>query len=72
IILLYLIYNYFTSVVTGFARFLDMELSQACSILYNDIFTLMLQVCVAFIILAAADYLYQWWDYERQLRMSKQ
>ena len=72
IILLYLIYNYFTSVVTGFARFLDMELSLACSFLYNVIFTLMLQVCVAFIILAAADYLYQWWDYERQLRMSKQ
>ena len=72
VILLYLIYNYFSSVVTGFARFLDMELGQACSILYNDIFTLILQVCVAFIILAAADYLYQWWDYERQLRMSKQ
>ena len=32
IILLYLIYNYFTSVVTGFARFLDMELNQAAEI----------------------------------------
>lgn len=72
VILLCIIYNYFTSVVTGFSRFVDMELSQACAILYDDIFTLMMQVCVAFAVLAAADYLYQWWDYERQLRMSKQ
>ena len=72
IILLVLIFNYFTSVVTGFSRFLDMELNQACAILYDDIFILILQVCVAFTVLAAADYLYQWWDYERQLRMSKQ
>ena len=55
-----------------FARFLDMELGQACAILYDDIFTLLVQVAVAFIVVAFFDYLYQWWDYERQLRMSKQ
>ena len=27
---------------------------------------------VAFLFLAAFDYLYQWWDYEKNLRMSKQ
>ena len=29
-------------------------------------------MAVAFTVLAFADYLYQWWDYERQLKMSKQ
>lgn len=29
-------------------------------------------VGVAFIFLAAFDYLYQWWEYEKNLRMSKQ
>ena len=29
-------------------------------------------VGVAFLFLAAFDYLYQWWDYEKNLRMSKQ
>ena len=71
-ILLYLIFNYFRSVATGVARFLDMEVSQACSLLFDDIFNLILQVVIAFIVLAGADYLYQWWDYERQLKMSKQ
>ena len=71
-ILLYLIYNYFQTVVLGFSRFLDMEISQACGILFDDILSLILQVVIAFTVLAGADYLYQWWDYERQLKMSKQ
>ena len=32
----------------------------------------MLRVAVAFVVLAGADFFYQWWDYERQMRMSKQ
>ena len=71
-ILLYLIFNYFRTVAVGFGRFLDMELSQSCSLLFDDIFNLIFQVAIAFIVLAAADYLYQWWDYERQMKMSKQ
>ena len=71
-ILLYLIYSYFQDVALGFGRFLDMEISQACGILFSDILTLILRVVIAFTALAAADFLYQWWDYERQLKMSKQ
>jgi len=71
-ILLYLIYNYFRGVIVSFARFLDMDVAQACALLFDDIFNLILQVVVAFIVVAAADYLYQWWDYERQMKMSKQ
>lgn len=71
-ILLYLIYSYFQEVVITFVRFLDMDISAACSVLMEDIFSLILRVVIAFAALAGADYLYQWWDYERQLRMSKQ
>ena len=71
-ILLFLIVNYFRSVMADFYRFLDMELSQSCSILFDHIFTLMLQVTVAFLVVAFFDYLYQRWQYERDLRMSKE
>ncbi|MCI9267626.1 MAG: flagellar biosynthesis protein FlhB [Lawsonibacter sp.] len=71
-ILLILIYNYFSRVALSFSRFLDMSLSQSCSILFQDIMTLVIQIAVAFAALAFFDYLYQWWDYERQLKMSKQ
>ncbi|MCI9351927.1 MAG: flagellar biosynthesis protein FlhB [Lawsonibacter sp.] len=71
-ILLALIYNYFQKEVQGFSRFLDMELWQSCGILFREIIGLVIQIAVAFTALALFDYLYQWWDYERQLRMSKQ
>ena len=71
-ILLYLIFNYFRTVAVSFSRFLDMEIAQACALLFDDIFNLIFQVAIAFVALAGADYFYQWWDYERQLKMSKQ
>ena len=71
-ILLVLIFNYFKKVALSFAQFLDMELGESCAILFEDIINLVLQIAVAFVALAFFDYLYQWWDYERQLKMSKQ
>ena len=71
-ILLVLIFNYFKKVALSFAQFLDMELGESCAILFEDIINLVLQIAVAFVVLAFFDYLYQWWDYERQLKMSKQ
>ena len=71
-ILLYIIYDYFTSTAVGFSRFLLMDLRASCSVLFQDAFTLVLRIAVAFTVLAFFDYLYQWWDYERQLKMSKQ
>lgn len=71
-VLLILIVRYFSTAATDFYRFLDMELGQTCSILYDHIFNLLLQVTVAFFIIAFFDYLYQWWDYEKDLRMSKE
>ena len=71
-ILLALIFNYFHNVALSFARFLNMDLWQSCAILFQDIISLVTQIAIAFAALAFFDYLYQWWDYERQLRMSKQ
>ena len=71
-ILMYLIFDYFTTVAVSFGRLLDMELNQAAEILFEDIFQLVLRVVVAFTAVAFFDYLYQRWEYERKLRMSKQ
>ena len=40
--------------------------------MYDGIMTMIFQIIITFAALAAADYLYPWWEYERQLRMSKQ
>ena len=61
-ILMYLIFDYFTTVAVSFGRLLDMELNQAAKILFDDIFNLILRVVIAFAAVAFFDYLYQWWD----------
>ena len=33
---------------------------------------MILRIVIAFLALAAGDFLYQWWHYEKELRMSKQ
>ena len=71
-ILLFIIFLYFKGMVRSFAQFLDMELSQTVQILFQDAFNLILQIALAFLVLAFFDYLYQWWEYERSLKMSKE
>lgn len=71
-VLLVLIYNHFRKAAVSFFRFLDMDLTASSAILFEDIFSLVVQIGIAFTALAFLDYLYQWWDYERKLRMSKQ
>lgn len=51
-----------------------MEGTVAGALIYvgNTVVSLVDTVGVAFIFLGAVDYLYQWWEYEKNLRMSKQ
>lgn len=72
LILLYLIYRFLSGVVDTFPKFLFTDLQSACSYLLDLSIQMAMQIAVAYAVLAAADFLYQWWDYERQIRMSKQ
>ena len=55
-----------------FARYFYTDLLTACGHLFEESFSLIIQIGIAYVVLAAADVFYQWWDYERQIRMSKQ
>lgn len=72
IILLYIIYQFLVGVVDTFTKYLFTDLTTACSHLMSLAFQMSMQIAVAYVVLAAADVFYQWWDYERQIRMSKQ
>ncbi len=71
-VLLVLIYSCLKDMMTVSVRYLHADISGACSNLLGTIFSLFLKVAVAFLVLAALDFMYQWWDYERQMKMSKQ
>lgn len=71
-ILLYIIYQFLAGVVDLFTKYLFTDLTAACAHLMDLAFQMSMQIAVAYVVLAAADVFYQWWDYERQIRMSKQ
>lgn len=71
-ILLFIMYQYLTGLVVDFANYMNSDLWWVCGQIFAETFGMVMQIIVAFTVLAAFDFFYQWWDYERQLKMSKQ
>lgn len=72
LVLLYLIYSFLRGVVDTLPKLMFTDVSAGGSYLMDLGIQMTIRIAVAYAVLAAADFLYQWWDYERQLRMSKQ
>ncbi|MDR0248453.1 MAG: flagellar biosynthesis protein FlhB [Oscillospiraceae bacterium] len=68
----WVVYDEYTKSLGGFAGMMGLTVPQSAA----HIFTLVVNVAFrAILVLAAiglADYLYQWWEYERNLRMTKE
>ncbi|WP_322198964.1 flagellar biosynthesis protein FlhB [Acutalibacter intestini] len=71
-LLMVLIYNCLTGVMYTAANFMYTDLHAACEALFMNIFNMLLQVVLAFAAVAFLDFLYQRWEHERQMKMSKQ
>ena len=72
ILLLWLIYNNMMDMVAVNHKYLGTTLTQTVTHMYDSTLSMIFQIIIAFAVIAAADYFYQWWEYERNLRMSKQ
>ncbi|MBR2877042.1 MAG: EscU/YscU/HrcU family type III secretion system export apparatus switch protein, partial [Clostridia bacterium] len=72
IVLLYVVYTVLIDEVATLPALMDMTAVSAMSKTGGIIMDVALKSGIAFVFLAAADYLYQWWDYEKNMKMSKQ
>jgi len=72
IILGYIIWIQFRDAFWTFPRLMDMEPMQGMAFTGNMVLEIAKTAAIVMVFVAAADYLYQWWDYEKNLRMSKQ
>lgn len=72
LVLLYLIYSFLKGVVDTFPKLMFTDVAAGGAYLLDLAIQMAIRIAVAYAVLAGADFLYQWWDYERQLRMSKQ
>ena len=71
-ILMVIVYLSIQGMIHESAKYLYVDLRSSCKHLFSEGMSMVIKIVLAFIALAAADILYQWWDYERGIRMSKQ
>ncbi len=68
----YVLYSAFLKIVKYFTKLMFEDIMGAVSFILNSIMDIVIQLSLVFILIAAFDYLYQWWEYERNIKMSKQ
>lgn len=71
-ILMTIVYMSIRGMFRESAKYLYVDLRASARHLFSQGLGMIVKIGIAFIALAALDFLYQWWDYERNLRMSKQ
>jgi flagellar biosynthesis protein FlhB len=68
----YVIYIQIKKIVAGCIAMMYGDVFQSSVTMMNAIMDMVLQMMLVFIAISAADYFYQWWEYERSIRMTKQ
>ncbi|RNC29552.1 MAG: Flagellar biosynthetic protein FlhB [Candidatus Dichloromethanomonas elyunquensis] len=70
IIIGYFLYDVIRKNINIFPGLQEVSVPQSAILLGNILFELAWKIALAFLVLAIADFLYQWWEYEKNLRMS--
>jgi len=72
VLIVYLLYGKVLHSFSFLPQILDWDIMQAAAFTGDQIFSLIFSVTIAFGALAAADYFYQWYEYEKSIKMTKQ
>jgi len=65
-------YQEYMTVTRNLPALLDKDVFQGATFIGESLFNLSIRVGIALLILSVLDYIYQWWEYEKNLKMSKQ
>lgn len=68
----YIMYLHIKKIFESCSSMMSNDIYQSCVQIVNDIMDMVIQMTLVFLAIAAADYFYQWWDYEKNIRMTKQ
>lgn len=71
-ILMVIIFISIQGMIPDSPRYLYTDVAVSCRHIFDVSVGMLMRVIIAFIALAVFDFAYQWWEYERQLKMSKQ
>ncbi|MCL1983280.1 MAG: flagellar biosynthesis protein FlhB [Clostridiales bacterium] len=70
-ILVVIVYRFLLGRSAPLSKTLFMNLEQSTTYILNSVISLVVQICIVFVCVAALDFVYQRWDYERRIKMSK-
>lgn len=68
----YFVYNFLVDNFETFFKMQQLDLFEAGALTLSTIFSLVIKVSMAFVVIAFFDFLYQRWSYEKDLKMTKQ
>lgn len=66
------LYMAYEKISHDFPKLLNVGVESGIIFICDAIMDVVIQICLVFGVIAFFDYLYQWWDYEKNLKMSKQ
>ena len=72
IIISVVIYNEIRDRLPKFVMLIDTGVAAGVTYALVTIFDLVMLICIMLVFVAAADFLFQWWQFEKKLKMSKQ
>ncbi|MDE6727507.1 MAG: flagellar biosynthesis protein FlhB, partial [Oscillospiraceae bacterium] len=67
-----LIYNEISDRMPIILSLMDCGIMQGIAYTALSIYDLVMTICIVLVFVAAADFLFQWWQFEKKLKMSKQ
>lgn len=70
-IMVAIVYNFVVGRIMDLSRTPFMELHQSAAYILESVIWLVVAICIVFVCIAALDLVYQRWDYEKKIRMSK-
>ena len=68
----YVAYTDYISLLDKFGRYVGQDIYVSFVDIMRTAFLMALKMCIVMVFIAVADFLYQWWKYEKDLRMTKQ
>jgi len=71
-ILGYIAYSDYTNMLEEFPGFIGRDVHTSFIEIMRNAFLTALKMCLAMIFISIADFLFQWWKYEKDLKMTKQ
>lgn len=67
-----IIYDHIKNSLRTIAKLFDVDLLSSVAYIASEIFSTVMIIAIFFVGLGVFDFLYQWWEYEKNLRMTKQ